>query len=258
MFIHAVAFAQECNPCRQLYDRSVAIKKKCDGLADQAQSLCLDEYNRAATEWENCQLKALADGTAGACPVADKPKPPKPPLANCGFEEGTPEDVPVTIEADTIEEFRDIARHELHGVRTIPSYSHNSVLDEDGKVIDPQYRIVRHIISPRLGGTRAKPAVQQLMRKAAGLMRKHELGHASEFSRVAKQAACDAVGKTSDEADAVFQDFHCNKLPAAQKAVDMRDGLLVLKSDKQGNVIDVELAPFDRPLAQYTPPDCGE
>lgn len=240
----------------QLRERRDSTFKKCQGLADEAQSLCLDEYNRAATDWENCQLKALESGTAGACPVADPPKPPKPPLVNCGLEIGTPVDVPFTINAETFDEFMKIAFSRQNGVFTLPTYTHTSVLDEDGKVADPQYRIVRQIFSPRIGETRAKSTDQQIMQKATELMRKHELGHDRAFIRVAKQAACDSVGKTSDEADAIFRDMHCNKLPAAQKAADMRDGGIKWKTDKKGAVVDVELIPFDRPIAKYTPMDC--
>lgn len=109
---------------------------------------------------------------------------------------------------------------------------------EKGKVTQVGLSVTSSIIRPRYAGGRPSEKDLALIRRVETFIKEHEERHRDLSRAVMQQAVCDAKGKPVAAAKAIVNKAVCDLEPAAQEALDAKEGKLEWVKDATGAVVD--------------------
>ena len=171
----------------------------------------------------------------GAIPLDD------PKAATCSEKVDWQPDspVPVTITADSAEDFVNKANAALGNAHMSGSEEHSFEIDGAGRITKVNMKVTTSIVRPRGGGGRVKSdAEKDLIKRIETFIKNHEEKHRDAYRAIMQQAVCDALGKITADAVKVISDASCKKTPAAHAAIDNKEGKVELVRDDKGNPVD--------------------
>jgi hypothetical protein len=109
---------------------------------------------------------------------------------------------------------------------------------DKGKMTQVGLSVTSAIIRPRYAGGRPSEKDLALIRRVETFIKEHEERHRDLSRAVMQQAVCDAKGKPVAVANAIIKKAVCDKEPAAQEALDAKEGQLEWIKDSTGAVVD--------------------
>lgn len=156
--------------------------------------------------------------------------------------------VPVNVTADNVIEFVNQYESALGGnAHMTPDINYNLEINTRGLVTKVNLTLNTSIYRPRwMGGRNVSPKDRDLITKAVTLIKDHEVRHRDIAREKMVGAVCAMLGKTTAKALNTLNDYECNKMAIAQENLDMREGLLTVVMDSNGQATDVKLGPVSQ------------
>jgi hypothetical protein len=138
--------------------------------------------------------------------------------------------VPVTIQADNLNEFFKKVESMLGNPHMQPDFSWSSINSENG--IDLVLTLNTKIIVPRLGMNRATESERATMERAIEFIKEHEERHRAISNAIADQM-CQVKGLPIANAQARAKNLLCNTHPAQQAQLDAKEGTITPVQDNK-------------------------
>jgi hypothetical protein len=189
-----------------------------------------------------------------AVPLADAPPKPDAPPVEDKLDLQPVAAIPVDVTAATVDDFVKNANARMGGTEVghmQPDISWKGETEGQGplaKVTKVHLVVKTEIARPRWAGGHPKPTGKELelIHKAERLIKEHEDRHRDKCHENMKECFKQMHGKSPAQAQKIFDDF-LKKMENEQKALDAREGLLIVKHEGPGGAsgpaTDVVLGP---------------